>query len=206
MLSYINKISLVIFVGTAVFFIWELVHFLREYKKGKIKLPGFSEKEYQKKTLPQATPLKVKKRTIKRANLKLAVLGAGVFLIVIGFSFISLTSTRRSSAQEEQKRPIVKKVFSEGIVIFDKDWNLIEDASKLKPGDKIFIGIYKPALEEIDKARIRVNEYSWKTDHITDKFNKDKGVFYIEYKIPSEAAKLLIEAQLHSKTEGWLTE
>ena len=205
MFYYINKVSLIFFVGIAAFFLWELINFLKEYRKRKIGLPGFSEKEYQKKTLLQSTSLKIKEKTIKKANLKLAFLGIGTFLIVIGFSFISLTSTQRSSAQEE-KEPIIKRIFSEGIVIFDKDWNLIEDVNKLKPGDKIFIGIYKPAIDEIDKARIRVNEYSWKSEHITDKFNEEKGVFYIEYKNPSEAAKLLIEAQLHSKTKGWLTE
>ncbi len=205
MLSYINTISLLIFIGTAVFFIWELVHFIKEYKKNKVTLPGFSEEKYQKEVLPQATPLKVKRGSVRKANLRLALLGIGAFLIVGGFSFISLTSTRRSSAIQE-KEPIIKKVYSRGIAIFDKDWRVIKDYNKLKPGDVVFIGIYKPPTDDVTKARIRVNEYAWKNQHVTDKFNKEKEVFYIEYKIPSDTAKLLIEAQLYSKRDGWLTE
>ncbi len=207
MLEYINLISFVIFIFTASFFVYELRNFLKDYKKGKIKLPGFSESQYQKKQITSATPLKVKKEKVKRANLKLALVGIGGIIIVSGFSLLTLNSAQRSSAKGETK-PVVKEVESKGIEIFDLNWKRLtpKEISSLKPGDKIYIGINNPDPLDIDKARIKVNEFIWKEKHETKNYNKEKNVFYIEYKIPSDEARLLIEAQLHSKTNGWLVD
>ena len=105
MLGYINKISLLIFVITSFFFVWELINFIREYKKGKIKLPGFSENLVRKEKIKQATPLKLKKPVVYRINYKFVFPVVILFLIFVGFSFISLTTTQRSSAVLETPTP-----------------------------------------------------------------------------------------------------
>ena len=205
LLDYVNKISLFIFIGTTLFFLYELRGFLKEYKRKKIDLPGFSEEEYKKKAFLKATPLKIQPKKVKRADIKIILPIIGILFSIGSFSFLVLTNTRSSSAKEEIS-PIVKTVESKGIEIFDKNWQKLteDDLSKLKPGDKIFIGIYKPPLSDIDKARIRINSKEWKAEDETSNFNQQYNVFYIEYIISGEEQGLVIEAQLHSKKTGWL--
>ncbi len=205
--DYLNKISLFVFVITAGALIFEIRAFLKESKKKKINLPGFSEKEYEKQPLPKATPIKIEinKPSPSKVNIKLTLALVGVLFVVGGFS-VFILNTAQFSAAKEERLPIKKIVESKGIVVFDSRWRELDDAqiSQLKPGDKVFIGVYKPPLSDIDYARIRVNSSSWSDKNVTKMFNKDKGVFYIEYTISNNEPKLVIEAQLHSKNSGWL--
>lgn len=207
MLEYVNIIAFLIFIVTTIFFVYELRSFFKEYKRKKLKLPGFSEKRYEKEKIQTATPLKIQPPKPKRMNYGMVLAGVFGVLTIFVFSVFILRSAQRSSAREKVQ-PIIKPVKSKGIVIFDANWNQIsdEDLKNLKPGDTIFIGIDNPDPADIDKARIRVNEYIWKSSHETENFNKEKNVFYIEYKITSDTARLIIEAQLHSRANGWLVD
>jgi hypothetical protein len=101
-----------------------------------------------------------------------------------------------------------KTVTSEGILIFDENFNLLkdEDLNKLEPQKKIIIGIKTLEGAEIDKARIRINRNIWRLEDETKKFENKNKVFYIEYEPASEESRLKIEAQLHSIKDGWLGE
>jgi hypothetical protein len=101
-----------------------------------------------------------------------------------------------------------KVITSDGILIFDENFNLLKDEelNKLEPQKKIIVGIKTLEGTDIDKARIRINKNIWQPEDETKKFEKKNKVFYIEYRPASDESRLKIEAQLHSRSDGWLAE
>ncbi len=105
-----------------------------------------------------------------------------------------------------QPDALVKQVESSGIKIYNKDWKELTqvELDALEPGISLYIGITSISGADIDRARIRVDEELWKTEHVTKNYNKQYNVYYREYEIGSGSGQLKIEAELHSSTDGWL--
>jgi len=72
------------------------------------------------------------------------------------------------------------------------------------PGKKVYVGIENINDPNIDMARIKINQGEWDKDSITTNFNQEKNIFFREYFLSTNEAFLKIEAQLHSKIDGWL--
>jgi len=107
-----------------------------------------------------------------------------------------------------QPTPIINFVASRGIRVYNDNWIELTDVQlqNLNINQKIYIAIESIRDVDIDLARIRVNEALWKDENTTNKYNKDKNIYYKEYIVNSQSAFLKIDAQLHSKSEGWLGE
>lgn len=210
----INKISLIIFVITFAILIYEYRLLKKEGKKRKTpKIPQFSDTyaaSFQKDA--KVVIFEEKEEKFTRHSPRLFV-----FLVIITLFFALLTLIGFFSKSEEvsfssKLTPtsiVEERVFaSEGIEIFDENFNLLKEEKLVafQPGQKIIVGIKTIPQADIDKARIRVNKDFWEIGDETNKFNQKNQVFYIEYQLATGESKLKIEAQLHSLKEGWLGE
>lgn len=209
----INKISLIAFLITFGFLIYEIILLKKESNiKKKLNLPKFSENFNNNLKINEKNIKKKREITINKPN------NIIIFLIIISFLFgiitlISFFETREKKEVNTTRlsltpTPIIEFVNSKGIRIFDENFNPIleENLNKIKKGDRILIGVETVPEAEIDRARIRVNKENWEDNDITLNFSKKFNVFYKEYQIATETNRLKIEAQLHSKEDGWLGE
>lgn len=204
----LNKISLVAFLITFSFLGYEIYVFTKtNRKKIKPNVPKFQEtvtiNPIQGETLNNNEDQPVK----RSSNLIIILLI--ILLIVFGgvtvFGFTNLTKTKLKS---QTPTPSITEniINSKGIKILNTDFDPIPDyeVSEATPGGKVIIGVETITDTDIDRARIKINKQEWDMDDITTKFNKKSNVFYIEYIIATGEPNLKIEAQLHSKTDGWL--
>jgi len=209
-ISSFNKISLVVFFITLGFLAYEIYLFRKEgAKKDKPKIPDFKEGIFQKTV--KASPILVKtetKKIIKRPSKISFIIGLIILLVIIANAIINFYSFEKNTEKNNQpeSNPVVNIVASKGIILYDNNWIPITESNftKIKRGSTIYIGIDSTKDANIDMARIRVNEKEWSPDKISLIRNDDKGIFYKEYQIASEESVLNIEAQLHSKIDGWL--
>lgn len=211
-LSYVNVLAFLLFLVVAFFLGYEIYLFKKETNREKKlkKIPDFKieKNNYLQLKINQPVVIEKKEKKIYKKNNFFAILTLGFFLIFIFvfliFDFLNKTQVKHTKAFTPQMKII--PAFSFGIKIYDKNWAEINENNsfKLKEGDKIFIGLMTIDGADIDKARIRVNRSVWLPSDETTRFLPDKKIFYIEYIISSESSELKIEAQLHSKTQGWL--
>lgn len=208
LLRSVNKISLMAFLMVLGFLGYEISLLKKETgKQQKPTLPEFDPNLKVEPMMQQITQSKKQISAEKPVNKTLIVILI-LMLIVFGaitmISLISISSGNKGS--DDQSRIIIQTVDSKGIKLFDRQWNILDDARirLLKEGDIVNVGVETVSETDIDKARIRINETNWKIDHITDKFNSQYNVFYREYQIVSNISRLQISAQLHSKQDGWL--
>lgn len=209
-LSSVNKISFIAFLAAFAFLIYE-IRLIRGDKKTNLKpeIPQFDQ---------SATPLPITQELIAIEEARAKPVSSihkyllpVLIIMVIFFGLISVYGLIRGSnkdTEQQQAQVQVQEVKSVGIKIYDTQWQEIagESTSQIKVGDKIYIGIASVKGTDIDKARIKVNEPQWGVDQITAQYNKEKNVFYREYTVKESDTNLQIEAQLHSKANGWLTE
>lgn len=209
LLSSLNKISLIAFLITAGFIVYQFYLFKKEISadKNKPNIPDFKEKispiNYTEVVISDQ-----KKEPIKKHS-RIPLIVSGIVLIFLGLIlFLSFLNFQGEDTAKSTTvpTPIINLVASKGISLYNQNWvELIAvEAAKLQPGQTIYIAIESIKDADIDKARIRVNKKQWTSDDVTLKFNKEKNVFYQEYQIGSVSAFLNIEAQLHSKIDGWL--
>jgi len=130
-----------------------------------------------------------------------------VFLSIFIFSLIKDNNQPRLVLNNT----IIKEekiIVSPKIKIYNEKWEEIkeEEIKNINPGKKLFIAVEKIDDSNIDMARIKINQGEWDKQSITNNFNKEKNVFYREYQLATTDAFLKIEAQLHSKIDGWLGE
>ena len=214
--SSVNKISLVSFFITLILLGYQIYLFKKEIKKkkNKINLPDFKDNfdfEKEKKQI-----FLIEKKDEKKISSFSFFFGNKfiVFILfLISFFIFIFTMTKNktpnelpvnsSLTNEEKKIILIGK-----IKIYNEKWQELndEELKNLKPGEKIFIGIEKVGFSDIDMARIKVNQGAWDEESITQNFNQEKNVFYKEYQVATADSFLKIEAQLHSKKEGWLGE
>jgi len=214
--SSVNKISLLSFFVTLVLLGYQIYLFKKEIKrkKNKLNLPDFKDNfDFEReKTQTFLIIEKNKKKTPsflfflgnKFIIFILFLVSFFVFIFTITKNKIPYDLSVNSSLTNEEKRIIL----TGKIKIYNEKWQELNDEKlgNLKPGEKIIIGIEKVDYPDIDMARIKVNQSSWDENSITQSFNPEKNVFYKEYNVATADSFLKIEAQLHSKKEGWLGE
>lgn len=131
-------------------------------------------------------------------------------LIVLMIIFGAITFMDLFFSQEKQTEGTiaVQEIKSSGIKIYKQDWSEIAGNSTegIKAGDTLHIGIGSVRGSDIDQARIKVNEPDWKPTHITAQYDQNLNIYYTDYMIKVTDNTLDIEAQLHSKSKGWLSE
>ncbi len=203
----VNKISLFAFLITLVFLGYEL-YLIRQDRQRRVKpkIPEFKEKNISNRKQTQVVINKRKTFFKKPSNLLIGLL---IILLVV-FGLVSLLGLKASSSQEKEysvePTPFIRLISSKGLNVFNQKWKglTIKEFQNLKSGDKIILGIDKSEVKDIDMARIRVNKNYWTKKDMTSKYKKEFNVFYLEYTISSQESSLKIEAQLHSKSDGWL--
>lgn len=211
-ITSINKISALAFVATLALLIYEVRQLKKTTKKQiKSQLPKFDD---QKKTafmpiipvIPQQT---LSVTTVeKKTNHRLMIASVIGGVISLGFiSVIGITSfSQNSRASQTGSNASPSEVKSIGLKFFSLSWKELTPAQvgKLEKGTTMYIGIAAIPVKGIDKARIRVNEQSWRLEHETALLSPNGSVYYKEYTIATADARLKIDAQFHSVTEGWL--
>lgn len=145
----------------------------------------------------------------KKPNSKVLI-GLMVTMIFFGvISFIGLFVKNENSDQEFYKnnnQVVTNMIASDGIKIYSKDWTELNDLllKKAKIGDLLYVGILSIPKTDIDGARIKINQENWDEKSKEVLYNEKKRLFYKKYIVASGESKLKIEAQLHSKKNGWL--
>lgn len=207
-LSYLNKLSLLAFIVTLVALGYQLYLLKKEnkVKKSDPLIPKFREEITTE--IPNYTKLNPALLTSNKNNknkwLYLAIFFS-FFLVLVIFLLIIKKSEQKPTANPSQ---LVKYITSIGIKVYNNNWIELKDSEikKLRPGNRIVIGIETIKDNNIDKARIRVNSNRWVDKDVTDKLNQAKNVFYREYIIASDDSALKIESELHSVTDNWLSQ
>jgi len=211
----VNKISLFAFLGVFGFLVYEVCLLRREHlKKQKPVLPQFNTSTVVDKTVIQQQAVSLsppKKADIEKhtkSPIFLIILLICMIIFFLGFTIYTVFIGKTVKGTPEiTPKVIIQEISSPGLKVFDSNWveiNEKDTKEQLNPGERIYIGISTIEEADIDRARIRVNEKSWNISHITDKLNKEKKLYYKEYIIATGESKLTIDAQLHSKIDGWL--
>jgi len=212
--SSLNKISLISFFITFILLAYQIYLFKKEIKKkvNKINLPDFKE-NFDLKEKKQINLIKENEKNNFFSFSSLFLKKSFVIFILFFISLFIFIFTLINNERDKElliNEPIVnqdKKITLNGkIKIYNEKWEELtdEELKILKPGQKIIIGIEKIFNSDIDMARIKINQGMWDETTITRNFNAQKNVFYREYQVATSDSFLKIEAQLHSKTEGWL--
>jgi hypothetical protein len=209
-LTSINKISLLAFMVTFGFLGYEIYLFQKERKeKTKPRIPNFNEN-----TVINASQSKVlltqEEKAVKKSN-NVVIVVLAVLLLVFGLAtVIGFKKINRAENEPLQvsPTPIVNFINSKGIKILDEKMVPLADLdlNRLKSGNMINIGIETIGETDIDMARIKVNRQKWEPADITTAFDKKNNIFYIKYTVATGESQLKIDAQLHSKVDGWLGE
>lgn len=207
-ISSFSLISIIAFFITIGFLVFEVAQLLKERQKHqKPSIPQFNKNAVAQS--PQATqviknPVAATHGTTQRPLVILLVLA----LLLLGGVTVFSVMTAMTPKATVQPEVVIREVQSGGIKVYTTNWEEMDNIkiAELKSGDVIYPAIETIKGSDIDMARIRVNESNWNQNHNTTKFNNQYNVFYTEYTVGSDAAKLKIEAQLHSRKDGWLGE
>lgn len=209
-LASINKISIIAFLITLVFLGYEVILIRKERQKsGKPSIPQFQASAGVAVKTENVAIKQDKKKVFKHGNF--FIIALVVLLILFGggaaVGFMNFSSSS-STVAKITPTPEVSLLTSRGVRLFSEDFIPMTDqqAADLKPGYKIVIGVETVDQADIDSARIRVNKLQWTTQDITTRFDAKNKMYYITYKIATAESQLKIEAQLHSKSDGWLGE
>ncbi len=211
-LTSFNKISLIAFFITLAFIIYEIKLFKKEaIKETKPLIPDF--KENQSSQLSNATKVVVVEENKEFFNKpsRLPLFMAVIFLLLFGAIFIIGVvnpQLKKNNSSSVSLTPIITYTSSKGIKVFDNNWVELgeQELHQLKEGQDIIIGVDTLKDLDIDKARIRVNNAQWLPEDVTGELNSLHNVFYKGYTVSTGESSLKIDAQLHSKTGGWLGE
>lgn len=205
-----NKISLLalfIILGFLAYQIY-LIKKETETKKKNIVIPDFKLSPTQ--SAQSSQPIAKDQKKIYTKSSKIPLIAGLILFFVFGIIFI--LGLLRSKAQSVtnsnalQPTPIVNFVASRGIKIYNQNWTEFTEIllRNMRSGDKVFVGIETIRQADIDMARIRVNKNNWDQADITLEFNKRLNIFFKEHMVSTGESFLRIEAQLHSKNDGWL--
>lgn len=209
----INKVALVAFFAVLAFLVFEIKKMIDEKKrKEKPVVPQFNDKMQPKPAEANSTPLPALiplKKNEKGGN-PLLMIAIGIISLV-GVTILMVTSYTTNVRKQRTATaaiPIVREIQSAGLRVYDANWMEIENKKneKAKPGEKLYIGLQTIVESDIDRARIKVNSKDWQISDITTLFNPKLKVYYREYIVATGTAQLKIDAQLHSASDGWLSD
>lgn len=207
----LNKVSLIALFVTTGFLSYQIYLLKKETgnKKKKLVIPDF--KTTNSTPFPQSMQMVVpeEKKAFSKSSKNPLIIGAILFFIfglIFIFGLLNSKSESQATNQNLAVTPVLNFVASKGIKIYNQNWAEFSDESlrKIKQGQHIIVSVETVRDSDIDMARIRVNKNTWNQDDITIAFKKEVNVFFKEYIISTEESFLKVEAQLHSKTDGWL--
>ena len=210
LLNSLNKISLIAFLVTFIFLAYQFYLFKKEIsrEKNKPKIPDFNENvtNFSQKAKVLVTEKNISYKKSSKSTIIISFFLLVIFGIVFFLGIINSKTLLNQGEKNISPSPIMKLVASKGIKIYNQNWVELMDKEllKLQPGKTIIIGIESIDKTDVDKARIRINKKNWDETDMAVKFNTGKNIFYREYNISSQEARLNIEAQLHSQADGWL--
>lgn len=211
-LKSVNKIAIAAFLITGFILLYEIYLFVKQKKNDK-KAPKIPQLQKVSLVGIQKTLVSVKKTNKKNAILKpanhIVVIFLIILLLILGGIFATGSlwkNTPLTKPNNITPTPFYQLLTSEGIIIYNDLWQeLTKDQLRyFKTGDKIFIAVKNIAGTDIVKARIRVNAKTWTSQDEVEALDQKFDVFYKNYEIASGDSQLRIEAQLYSKTDGWL--
>ncbi|MBI3366041.1 hypothetical protein HY041_00230 [Candidatus Roizmanbacteria bacterium] len=207
----LNKVSLIALFIIIGFLSYQIYLLKKETgsKKKKLVIPDF--KTTNSTPFPQTMHMVVteEKKIFSKSSKTPLIFGLILFFI-FGLVFIFGLLKSKSELQATDKNlvvtPVLNFVASKGIKIYNQSWVEFSDESlrKIKQGQHIIAAVATIKDSDIDMARIRVNKNIWNQDDITTAFKKEINVFFKEYIISTGESFLKVEAQIHSKTDGWL--
>lgn len=205
--------SLIVFFILLGFFIYEIIAWIRSKKEqDKPVIPDFNPSSFASKSpIVAATVYKPEKVQQQSFFLnKQFILLVILFVLLLLFGGLTISSFRIQKqvkkVQNNLPQIVTTEISSQGIRLYGMDWKefTAQTYKNIKKGQKVYIGIETIPEANINYARIRVNNKLWSQNDITMLFNDEKKVYYKEYTIASSEAKMQIDAQLHSVTDGWL--
>lgn len=206
-----NKISLVALIVIIGFLSYQIYLLKKETdnKKKKLVVPDFKESNNVTFTQPTKVVSQEGKKLYTKSSMVPIVIGIALFFIFGLIFIIGLLQQKSQNTAKNQNlgpTPIVNFVASKGIKIYNQNWQVFSDnmLKKLEASQHILVGIETVKGTDIDMARIRLNKNKWDKDDITLQFNPQMNVFFKEFVISTGEAFLKMEAELHSKTDGWL--
>lgn len=204
-LTSVNKVALFFFVLVLGFVIYEFVMYLRENRKFvKPTVPQFNPNGVASNTFTTvASPLKkTQMESPHKKNRLLPLLISTMILIFLGgMVLFYVPSTSSTPTRLTDEKPTI---LDEGIGIYTPDWKEIPTTQLSEYKNKlVFITLKNNGGTNVDKARIRVNAMDWATNQETLLFNKELNLYYIQYVIASNSARLAIQGQLHDAQNGW---
>lgn len=211
LLVSLNKISLVALFVIIGFLSYQIYLLKKETsnKKKKLVIPDF--KEGGTVSIAQSTKILVQepKKMYTKSSMIPIIIGIVLFFI-FGFIFIlGLLQSRTKDMVGNQSivpTPVINIVASKGITIYNKNWKVLSDneLKSTQSDQHILVGLEKVKGSDVDMARIRLNKSTWDKEDITFDYNQKMNVFFKEFIISTGEAFLKFEAELHSKTDGWL--
>jgi len=209
----INKISLLAFIITLGFLVYEFKLLKKEKKSNsKPQIPKFNS-NYLTPNWFQNTPIQKESSLNKKntffSNKFIIVLLILMLLFFAGYttiSFINQKNKEKLNRATNNNQIQITTLASQGIKIYTDNNEEIKQSQidQYPVGTILKIGVESIKEADIDKARIRVNELKWLADHETKNYDVIRNYYYINYKIATIPAQLKIEAQLHSIKDGWL--
>lgn len=213
LLSSLNKISLIAFFITSIFIGYQIYFIRKELlkRREKLTIPDFNEKVAIKKLQENIVLKQEKQISVAQQKNSLFITPLIIFLIVFLLIFTFSGIANLIIQKKTTVAPVIQDVdfvASKGIRVYNEKWMELdgEQLENLNAGEKLIVGVETVPNSDIDMARIKINEDRWQNEHITSNFNKSRNVFFRGHTVSSQAAVLKIEAQLHSKTDGWLSE
>jgi hypothetical protein len=209
----INKIALIAFFAVLGFLIFEIKKMIAEKKKKeKPVIPQFNDKMQTKPAALNSTPLPsltpIKKNEKSGNPLLMIAIGIVSLIGVVILMFASYNTNAKKQRTDAASIAVVRTIQSAGLKVYDTNWVGIETKKniKAKPGETLYIALQTIVESDIDRARIKVNSNDWQISDITTLFNPKLKVYYREYIVATGTAQLKIDAQLHSASDGWLSD
>lgn len=216
LLLSLNKISLLAFIITFCFLVYEF-RLLKKEKKSisKPQIPKFNS---DKLTTDQFQNINIQngnhssKTKSSFGNRFIIILLILMLIFFAAYAVISMLKKNNSNGINNINNPVnnvqtnINVIVSQGIKIYnDKEEEIKQSQIDQYPvGTNIKIGVESVKEADIDKARIRINELTWLPTHETKEYDRKYNLYYINYQIATIPAQLKIEAQLHSLKDGWL--
>lgn len=208
LITSVNKISLVAFLAILVFLVYELNLLRKEwYLKTKPSIPNFNPTNIKAASLQEIPEIKIENQAPVRKSNKLLLTALFLMLILFGgLTVFSAVKQKNQSSSPAEPQVVIQTVNSKGIRVFNSQWQEVtpDILSKIKPGEELIAAVETIDDADIDYARIKINEVVWKPEQITTLFNKENKVFFRRFQVPGGERKLKIDAQLHSRQNGWL--
>lgn len=215
LIQSVNKLAFVVFLATLLLIAYEIYVMIKNKKKNeKPKLPDFQQNKHT--TIKVATVKTAHNSTISFPIFKIIVV-ISIMTIIVGllvllyqssdlsYMFSSITKIQNGTSSIIPTQSQINYTEDDAIVLFSNDWKIIARNDNLPAtSDPILIGVKKISNLDIIKSRIKINKENWDISDETSEYNEKYNVYYTSYSIATDESKLEIEAQLYSKTDGWL--